>query len=760
MCHTCEGAGRNCNIIQPCSICITSSTLCHYTDPDKLRLVWQQSVERYGRDQALERLANMVKEEGSRSSSAITSHLSVPMKMNSGILKAHHIDSIGHFHGETSGLLTSTNRNISTSNEFNSPQVPISPPVVSSYNQTHLLDSYFTHVHPRYPFISEKCLSIQLQARANGQPNSLSTLFLYAIFAAGAKMMPTNIEFSTKLFFDYCLEIKHLYMDRPRMSTICALALLSNCCPETISNGQSSKMLSAMLASESNTMARIMGLHRNINPSAESLAVQRDRCRVFWVLFVLDRLFSMNNGYPLTWDEKHIDIEPPVVEDYASDEKMAVVMQDFHYYVKLGKIVGRICNHSYTTKSEDMRTYWKLDTMLATLDSWLTSYILELPQHLRYDPSTVVARPRTELDISLTLQHPPKSLFARLLHLIAHTCLILLHSPYISDSDKTDSSQQTVASQPSLDLCIYAATLITHITSVMQQEYPIMASQCPYTSHSLLIAIRIHLMCAMSIDIKLATEGRKKFVQSANVLQRIAEEAGKMWIMETLHAMNNIFNVQKRAEQSPTPATSLSSSGKKMKMPTPTEVKRKGNIAATSLNQSKLRRKKSTKLGFVGTSDRTPHNIQLSSPANSLPERTIPPGGLPNIQVAAVVRSPSSASSTGSSPNQINGMGRDKSQSLSASVKTESPASQASQVFPSAFAYPGVYNGPSQPVGDFMDLHNLETFSPFEGDASLLYTNNMFSYPTNTQSNTVMMDARWQPPNPSFDPTYGFNGPL
>jgi hypothetical protein len=416
-------------------------------------------------------------------------------------------------------------------------------------------------------------------------------------------------------------------------------------------------------------------------------------------------------------------------------------------------------NHLFTDR--------KLDTMLATLDSWLTSYILELPQHLRYDPSTVVARPRTELDISLALQHPPKSLFARLLHLIAHTCLILLHSPYISDSDKTDASQQPVASQPSLDLCIYAATLITHITSVMQQEYPIMTSQCPYTSHSLLIAIRIHLMCAMSPDTKLATEGQKKFVQSANVLQRIAEEAGKLWIMDTLHAMNNIYNLQKRAEQNlpPKPATSLSSSAKKMKMPTPTETKRKGNIAAASLNQTKLRRKKSTNHSFVGPSERTPKNIQLSSPANSLPEGTIPPGGMATIQVAAVTRSPSSASSTGSSPSHINGTGRDKSQSLTAasSVKTESPATQDSRVYSSSFAFPVAFNETPQPMSDFMDLQDLGTFSPFEGDSSMLYTSNMFSYPTNTHSNTTtMMDARWQPPpNPSFDPTtYGFHGPL
>jgi hypothetical protein len=361
MCHACEEAGKVCNIGQPCSICLNSSTLCHYNDPDKLRLVWQQSVERYGRDQALERLANMVKVEGNRSSSTNANQSTAPIQINAGILKAYHIDAMGHFHGETSGLMTSTNRNISTTNEFNLPQVNITPPIVSTYNQTHLLDSYFTHVHPRYPFISEKDLAVQLQARASGQPTSLSTLFLYAVFAAGAKMMPTNIEFSTRLFFDYCLEIKHVYMDRPRMSTICALALLSSACPETTTNGQSSKMLSAMLASEANTMARLMGLHRNAKSLTESSIVRRDRCRVFWVLFVLDRLFSMNNGYPLTWDEKHIDILPPVVEDYASDEKMFAIMQDFHYYVKLGKIVGRICNHGYTTKSEDMRTSWYVE---------------------------------------------------------------------------------------------------------------------------------------------------------------------------------------------------------------------------------------------------------------------------------------------------------------------------------------------------------------------------------------------------------------
>lgn len=356
MCHACEESGRICNIGQPCALCLNSSKLCHYNDPDKLRLVWRQSVERYGREQALERLANMVREEGSQNSSQDANQIPMPLQIHAGILKSHHIDALGHFNGETSGLMGSTRSNVN-SNELTLPQVTISPPPVSAYNQTHLLDSYFTQVHPRYPFIAEKELNARLETQTNGQPSSFSTLFLYAIFAAGAKMMPTSVDFSTKMFFDYCMQIKHLFMDRPRTSTICALALLSACCPETTTNGQSSKMLSAMLASEANTMARIMGLHRNLSEIDKPVAL-RDRCRIFWILFVTDRLYSMTNGYPVTWDEKQINVSPPVVEDYADEPEMITIMQDFHYYIKLCKIVGRICNHGYAPKSEEMRTSW------------------------------------------------------------------------------------------------------------------------------------------------------------------------------------------------------------------------------------------------------------------------------------------------------------------------------------------------------------------------------------------------------------------
>lgn len=356
MCHACEEAGRVCNIGQPCTACLNSSKLCHYSDPDKLRLVWRQSVERYGREQALERLANMVKEDGSKASSANANQATPALQIHAGLLKSHHIDALGHFNGETSGLMASISTfNVDVS-ESTLPHVPITPPPVSTYNQTHLLDSYFTHVHPRYPFLSERDFSAKLQAQSKGQQPTVSILFLYAIFAAGAKMMPTNIDFSTRMFFDYCMQIKHLFMDRPRVSTICALTLLSACCPESTSNGQSSKMLSAMLASEANTMARIMGLHRKLE--YESPIVQRDRCRVFWILFVADRLYSMNNGYPLSWDEKQIEVDTPMVEDYADDLDMSSIMQDFHFYIKLCKIVGRICNHGYAPKSEEMRTSW------------------------------------------------------------------------------------------------------------------------------------------------------------------------------------------------------------------------------------------------------------------------------------------------------------------------------------------------------------------------------------------------------------------
>lgn len=387
--------------------------------------------------------------------------------------------------------------------------------------------------------------------------------------------------------------------------------------------------------------------------------------------------------------------------------------------------------------------YRKQDTMLSTLDSWLTSYILELPQHLRYDPSTIVATPRMKLDLTLALQHPPKSLFARIIHLIIHTCLILLHSPYISDSDKADSSKQAVASQPSLDLCIYAATLITHITSVMLQEYPIMASQCPYTIHSLLIAIRIHLMCAISQDAKFAVSGRTNFFQSANTLHRMADEAGKMWIIENLRSLHCIYTSQQHADQGAT---------QKQKMQ-PIDSKRKVKVDTSA--QQRLRRKKSIKLGYGGTSELAPNSLPQRNPIKRQRDVTMSPSIIANMQVAAVVRSPSSASSTSSSPSNNTGT-RDSSQTITttSSIKTTSSTSGV-EMYPTPFPFE-IAADESHAVGDLMSLTHLEPFAPFASDTSILYDNPMFAYANNNYANAPFMNPGWPPPNPAFDPNYGF----
>ncbi|KAM3583530.1 hypothetical protein VKS41_004441 [Umbelopsis sp. WA50703] len=635
------------------------------------------------------------------------------------------------------------NANLSA-NESVIPHVNHVRPLVSPYNQAHLLDSYFTNVHPRYPLISEKDLKDQLQALSNGQPSPLSIFFLYAIYAAGAKMMPSNVDFSLRMFFDYCMEIKHLFMDRPRMSSVCALILLAACVPDKTTNCQSSKMLSAMLASEANTMARIMGLHRHLAPGLEAPIMRRDRQRVFWILFVTDRLYCMINGFAPSWDEKHIDVAPPSPVDYPEDSDMAVVIREFNHYIKLCKIVGRICNHGYAPKSEEMRTSWKQDTMLSTLDSWLTSYILELPPHLRYDPSTLIATPRMELDFTLTLQHPPKSLFARLMHLIIHTCLILLHSPYISDFEKADSPTQPVASQPSLDLCIYASRLITHITSVMQQEYPIMTAECPYTSHALLIAIRIHLMCALSTDTRLHSSGQSNFVQSANILFRIAQEAGKSFIIDTLQALHRIYaNSQYSAEVC----------GSNPRLPLK-DTKRK---VSNEASPQRLSRKKSVKLSHGNSCEFVANNSSHSSPIKQQRDSTISPSGMSNMHIStATMRSPSSASSTSSSPSHLIGsLDGALTTSSAESVKSD-PSMHEAPIFEPPFEFSMPTATDSNTVSsELLNFNNLENFTSFGNDPSLLYTNPMFSYTTATHG-VATFNPGWNPPHTPFDPNYGF----
>ncbi|KAI9289710.1 fungal-specific transcription factor domain-containing protein [Umbelopsis sp. AD052] len=380
------------------------------------------------------------------------------------------------------------------------PLITAMPPTIAFDDQVHLIDVFYQHLNTYFPIMSKPLMLNQHYAFYHGQPSCLSPFFINSIFAVAAPFSENARQFcrdsndgrkelhtAGDQFLQYAVHIRESYMDAPRISTIIGLTLLSFRL-ETEKFSENS-MRSWMLSGEAFRMSQDMGLHRNCENMGISASDQQLRSRIFWAIFSFDRTLSMMHGRPLAFDEKDIDAPLPEIE-LETDADMKETLRRFLQYVKLSKVSGRIIKHNYSPQSGTRASY-KQDAMLSTLDSWLASVLMDLPEDMKYDPSNAVVQKDNN---SPSLRPPfnqgaiakdelPASQFAKLLHLKLHTLLILLHRPYIADSvgasGQKPQQPRLVVSRPSLDICTYASSIITHICNEMSaKDLSLLAKTC------------------------------------------------------------------------------------------------------------------------------------------------------------------------------------------------------------------------------------------------------------------------------------------
>jgi hypothetical protein len=154
----------------------------------------------------------------------------------------------------------------------------------------HLLELFFTHVHPLLPFIYKPRFFDQLKDK-----NHLPHLLLNAIYSFAAlfsdridiRSIPEDPTTAGDIYFDRAKALLDNDYDKARVSTIQALLALSL---REYGVGRVTRawLWSGMAA----RMAQDLGMHRNnekwhpINLTREEREEQK---RVFWACFVLDR---------------------------------------------------------------------------------------------------------------------------------------------------------------------------------------------------------------------------------------------------------------------------------------------------------------------------------------------------------------------------------------------------------------------------------------------------------------------------------------
>lgn len=216
----------------------------------------------------------------------------------------------GHYTGETSfcGYLPSLEQPSVVLAEENFPTFAPIPkePFIDTNDKLYLIDTYYDNMNPFYPLMPKQEVLSQLH---NPKGSYLSPLFFYALFARAAhvetagRLTTDNRSFQSlgAECMNYASTLVNYYKDKPRISTILALVIMTNHLEQEKKHQDLTKAW--LWAGEAFRMALDLGIHRAVI-STEANPTGQLCIRTFWLAYIADCTISMTYGRPSATEEK------------------------------------------------------------------------------------------------------------------------------------------------------------------------------------------------------------------------------------------------------------------------------------------------------------------------------------------------------------------------------------------------------------------------------------------------------------------------
>ncbi|OBZ90001.1 Nitrogen assimilation transcription factor nirA [Choanephora cucurbitarum] len=413
----------------------------------------------------------------------------------------------GHYTGETSfcGYLRAQNQPPVITKEDQYPTfstLPLPPiaPNISSADQRYLIDVYYDNLNPFYPIINKTDMLEQLDLVQKKSSSYLSPLFFFALFARAAHV-ESNRQYTEDRQFtfhdlgiaclDYASALVHYYKDKPRISTVLALVIMTNHLEQEKKHRDLTKTW--LWAGDAFRMALDLGIHRSFI-SKESDSFGQLCIRTFWLAYIADCTVSMTYGRPSATEEKVLDVTYP--SKLPNDDDYATQWIDgLSSLISLSKVTARVIKFNYCPPPPFIiqGPVKRHNAFLVSVDSWLMDIISPVKEGEEpEEPESPLSQlPNTFKDESLisariTLQ---KKMFL-------YANLILLHRPYVNDVLTT----RNTSNRPSYDICSYAAIIITDLASKLDPAELVYHSKSPLMAYALVMALRIHIMNATNAN--------------------------------------------------------------------------------------------------------------------------------------------------------------------------------------------------------------------------------------------------------------------
>ncbi|KAF9968043.1 hypothetical protein BGZ70_007055 [Mortierella alpina] len=383
----------------------------------------------------------------------------------------------------------------------------------------HLIDCYFTFIHPYMPVLHKPTFMRQYR---NPDPHMRPPgVLLNAMFAIASRysthpeIVGTDPESFGDEYFDRAKRLIDYEYELPRQSSIQALLLMVI---YRFTSAKSGGRIWVMLGMAIR-MAQDMGMHRSsarwhLPPLETEL-----RKRLWWACYVMDRWSSCCMGRPLGIDDIDCDVDyPSVVEEDWADadgkagspdednekhkEELSFALRYFVENIKLAQIVGQILQRVYSATTRSHGPGQVMSTV-AELDTKLTKWLLDLPADLKYDHKV----------------EPSKlNRWVAAIHCSYYTILIVLHRPFMVPSALTKSKLSE--SIPSLNICVSAANSVTHLIERLIQDDSFQFNWC-FATYEAFTTSLIHLTNSASIDMRLQTQARKSLVKMISFMKTL-----------------------------------------------------------------------------------------------------------------------------------------------------------------------------------------------------------------------------------------------
>ncbi|KAH7139483.1 STB5 protein [Dendryphion nanum] len=253
------------------------------------------------------------------------------------------------------------------------------------------VDAYFQHVNRAYPFVNRAKILQELENLGHASPkirNDDSTLLSLVVSIGYTTLQRAGklpINFVSPVPVEYADMINYCFAPE-RIESIQILVLLAI---HSFFDPLGSSAWSVVGMASRQTM--MLGLSRRASSAKTGSAVDVElRYRLYWSIYVLDRMTAFCFGLPCTLTDNNADIPLPglMIEEFASSERSqyASMLQTNRHVIQLRKIESRIMSEIHHRKNSEITRLSHGDRRIITqeirsdIDTWYSNGSLVSPQ--------------------------------------------------------------------------------------------------------------------------------------------------------------------------------------------------------------------------------------------------------------------------------------------------------------------------------------------------------------------------------------------